>query len=176
MWNFGTMHHQGPKNSDTQRKRSPASSAPATPWIPNSALPPVHQDSIKSIVRKTLLATPEFPRLYADMVLSTRPNSVEAKILRPKYQQILHRINLMETEKAALISRSPAYVAALPLSAESNSASALTPHNVTKPPAKPPQPSPASNRANSGAHSAQRKPPNACRASTLNGEKSEDQR
>jgi hypothetical protein len=96
MWNFGTMHHPGPKHSDTQRKPS---SAPATPWIPNSALPPVHHDSINSIVRKTLLATPEFPRLYADMVLSTRPNSAEAKILRPKYQKILHRINLMQTSK-----------------------------------------------------------------------------
>jgi hypothetical protein len=100
MWNFGTMHQQGPKNSDTQRKPSPASSAPATPWLPNSALPPVHQDSINSIVRKTLLATPEFPRLYADLVLSTRPNSAEAKILRHKYQKILHRINLMENRKS----------------------------------------------------------------------------
>src|SRR5689334_14940810 len=102
MWNFGTMHQQGPKKSDSQSKpgapflasfaRSGACpptaedppSAPATPWIPNSALPPVHPESINSIVRKTLLATPEFPRLYADMVLSTRPNSAEAKILRPK--------------------------------------------------------------------------------------------
>jgi hypothetical protein len=100
MWNFGTMHHQRPKNSDTQRKPSPASSAPSNPWISNSALPPVHPESINSIVRKTLLATPEFPRLYADMVLSTRPNSAEAKILRPKYQQILHRINLMENRKS----------------------------------------------------------------------------
>ena len=93
------MQQQGPKNSDTQRKPSPPSSAPDTPWIPNSALPPVHPESINSIVRKTLLATPEFPRLYADLVLSTRPNSAEAKILRPKYQQILHRINLMENSK-----------------------------------------------------------------------------
>jgi hypothetical protein len=100
MWNFGTMQRQGPKNSKAQRKPSPASSAPATPWIPNSALPRVHPESINSIVRKTLLATPEFPRLYADMVLSTRPNSAEAKILRPKYQQILHRINLMENRKS----------------------------------------------------------------------------
>ena len=100
MWNFGTMHQQGPKNFDAQRKPSPASSAPATPWIPNSALPPVHPQSINSIARKTLLATPEFPRLYADMVLATRPNSAEAKILRPKYQQILHRINLMENRKS----------------------------------------------------------------------------
>jgi hypothetical protein len=99
MWNFGTMQHRGPKNSDAQRKPSPASSAPVTPWIPNSALPPVHPESINSIVRKTLLATPEFPRLYADMVLSTRPNSAEAKILRPKYQKILNRINLMENRK-----------------------------------------------------------------------------
>jgi hypothetical protein len=99
MWNFGTMHPQGPKKPDTQRKQSAASSASSTPWIPNSALPPVHQDSINSIVRKTLLATPEFPRLYADMVLSTRPNSHEAKILRPQYQKILDRINLMENRK-----------------------------------------------------------------------------
>src|SRR6478735_7043231 len=100
MWNFGTMHPQAPKNSDTQCKPFDASSAPATPWIPNSALPPVHPESINSIVRKTLLATPEFPRLYADMVLSTRPNSAEAKILRPKYQKILDRINLMENRKS----------------------------------------------------------------------------
>jgi hypothetical protein len=33
------------------------------------------------------------------MVLSTRPNSAEAKILRPKYQKILDRINLMQNRK-----------------------------------------------------------------------------
>src|SRR3954447_7982653 len=97
MWNFGTMQHQGPKNPDTQPKpgapflasfaRSGAFSpkaegTPATPWIPNSALPPLHPDSINSIVGKTLLANPWFPRLYADMVLGTRPNPHEAKILR----------------------------------------------------------------------------------------------
>ena len=37
--------------------------------------------------------------------------------------------------------------------------SALTPHNVTKTLARPPQPSPASNPTNSGANSALRKPP-----------------
>jgi hypothetical protein len=118
MWNFGTMHHQGPKDSRSQSKPgapflaslarsgafSPTAedtpSAPDTPWIPNAALPPVHPDSINSIVRKTLLATPEFPRLYADLVLSTRPNSAEAKILRPKYQKILHRINLMQNRNS----------------------------------------------------------------------------
>src|SRR6185437_15694686 len=107
MWNFGTMHSQVPKNSGSQRRpgapflasfaRSGAfpptvegkPTFPATPWIPNSALPPVRPDSINSIVRKTLLASPEFPRLYADMVLSPRPNSHEANILRPQYQKIL---------------------------------------------------------------------------------------
>ena len=67
MWNFGIMHPQGPKNSEAQPKPSTASS---TPWIPNSALPPLHPDSMNFIVRKTLLATPEFPRLYADLILS----------------------------------------------------------------------------------------------------------
>ena len=103
------MHPQVPKNSGSQRNRVPHFSrslrevallpTPATPWIPNSALPPVHPDSINSIVRKTLLATPEFPRLYADMVLATRPNSHKAKILRPQYQKILDRINLMQNRK-----------------------------------------------------------------------------
>ena len=79
------MQHQSPKDSDSKHKPSPASSGP---WIPNSALPPVHPESINSIVRKTLLATPEFPILYADIVLATRPNSHEAKILRPQYQKI----------------------------------------------------------------------------------------
>ena len=84
----------------------------ATSRIPNSALPPVHQESINSIVRKTLLATPEFPRLYADMVLTTRPNSAEAKILRPKYQQVLScpkRANRAKRHKipAALASFEP---------------------------------------------------------------------
>src|SRR5437868_12769793 len=93
------MHRQSP-NPPPSRRRRAQTAARNTPWIPNSALPPVHPESINSIVRNTLLATPEFPRLYADMVLSTRPNSAEAKILRPKYQEILHRINLMETRKS----------------------------------------------------------------------------
>jgi hypothetical protein len=73
--------------------------APTAAWIPDSALPSVHPDSINSIVRKTLLATPEFPILYADMILSTRPNSHEAKILAPKYQEIIARVNDMQTPK-----------------------------------------------------------------------------
>jgi hypothetical protein len=46
---------------------------------------------IKSIVRNTLLASPDFPRLYADVVLSSAPNSPEAKLLAPHYKKIIGR-------------------------------------------------------------------------------------
>jgi hypothetical protein len=48
---------------------------------------------IKSLIRNTLLASPEFPRLYADVVLSSAPNSNEAKILAPHYRKIVERNN-----------------------------------------------------------------------------------
>jgi hypothetical protein len=53
-------------------------------------LPPATADriKIKSIVRNTLLASPAFPRLYADVVLSSAPNSNEVKILAQKYKEI----------------------------------------------------------------------------------------
>jgi hypothetical protein len=100
------MHEQSPMASSETRSRNnrsprdqvaevrtprsyPRTTDVCTPWIPESALRPLQKESINSIVRETLLATPEFPRLYADMVLATRPNSHEAKILRPQYQKIL---------------------------------------------------------------------------------------
>jgi len=48
---------------------------------------------ISAYVRNTLLASPEFPRLYADVVLSSAPNSNEAKILAPHYKKIVERTN-----------------------------------------------------------------------------------
>jgi hypothetical protein len=66
-----------------------------TPWIPESKLPPLPQNSTNSLIRKIFLATPAFPRFYADVVLATRPNSHEAKILRPYYQKILEKVNAM---------------------------------------------------------------------------------
>jgi len=48
---------------------------------------------VKSNIRKILLTSPTFPRLYADVVLHYAPNSSEAKILRPHYQKICKKVN-----------------------------------------------------------------------------------
>ncbi len=61
-----------PEQTDSAPKTEPAST-PA---------------SIKSIVRNTLLASPDFPRLYADYVISSAPNSKEAKMLAENYKKI----------------------------------------------------------------------------------------
>jgi hypothetical protein len=71
---------------------------PASPWIPDSKLPPLPENSPNSLIRKILLATPVFPRFYADVILATRPNSHEAKILRPHYQNILEKVNAMSND------------------------------------------------------------------------------
>jgi hypothetical protein len=48
--------------------------------------------SIKSFVRKILLASPDFPRLYADVLIHYAPNSFEAKILAQSYEKIVAHI------------------------------------------------------------------------------------
>ena len=63
------------------------------PWIPDSKLSPLPKNTVNSLIRKILLATPEFPRFYADYILALAPNSNEAKILRPHYQKILAKVN-----------------------------------------------------------------------------------
>ena len=73
---------------------------PVEPWIPESKLPQVPLHPVNSFVRKILLTTPAFPRFYADVVLATRPNSHEAKILRPHYQKILEKVNAMSNDHA----------------------------------------------------------------------------
>ena len=70
------------------------------PWIPESKLPPIPKTAINSFVRKILLTNPLFPRFYADVILATRPNSNEAKILRTHYHKILAKVNAtMSTER-----------------------------------------------------------------------------
>jgi hypothetical protein len=54
---------------------------------------PTAADEVKSLIRNILLASPAFPRLYADVVISSAPNSNEAKILARNYQKIIDRIN-----------------------------------------------------------------------------------
>ena len=58
---------------------------------PNNPRTPTRADRTKSKIRKILLTSPYFPRLYADVVLSSAPNSNEAKILAPHYQKIVDR-------------------------------------------------------------------------------------
>jgi len=64
--------------------------------------------SINPIVRKTLPATPAFPILCGNMVISTHPKSTETKILIPKYPQkkfdtIQHSFPLRRTAFACLL-------------------------------------------------------------------------
>ena len=57
--------------------------------IPKSTNRPSTAAFIKSLVRKNLLASPMFPKLYADVVISSAPNSHEAKILARNYEKIV---------------------------------------------------------------------------------------
>jgi len=66
--------------------------------IPKTAPLSVIAASIKSNVRNILLASPDFPRLYADVVLTYAPNSNEARILAPHYQKIIDAVNAQTTQ------------------------------------------------------------------------------
>ena len=56
---------------------------------PQTGTEPRSRQSFKSIVRNILLARPDFPRLYADVVISSRPNSNLAKVLAANYTKII---------------------------------------------------------------------------------------
>ena len=62
-----------------------------TATIPKTGRPSPAADRVKSYVRNILLASPAFPRLYADVVISSAPNSHEAKILARNYKKIIER-------------------------------------------------------------------------------------
>jgi len=62
------------------------------PWLPESTFAPAGNETI-SFVRNILLTNPLFPRFYADVVLHSAPNSNEAKILRPRYQKLVEKVN-----------------------------------------------------------------------------------
>ena len=67
--------------------RKPVPKPPSTP-----------ASRVKSFVRKILLASPVFPRLYADVVISSAPNSNEAKILAHNYKKIVALSNERNTQ------------------------------------------------------------------------------
>ncbi len=78
----------------------PFTTAPAS--FPKTGKPSAAQD-IKSFVRKILLASPDFPRLYADVVIASAPNSFAAKILAQSYEKIVaytERTKLMSNLKS----------------------------------------------------------------------------
>ncbi len=69
------------------------------PWLPDSTFAPAGNEHI-SFVRNILLTNPLFPKFYADVVLATAPNSNEAKILRPRYQKLVEKVNQRNTHMA----------------------------------------------------------------------------
>ncbi len=85
------MHNRSTRSTITTQRpnQTPASlSQKKTAPIPKTEPTPTPADRIKSIVRNILLASPAFPRLYADFVISQAPNSNQAKILAQNYKKI----------------------------------------------------------------------------------------
>jgi hypothetical protein len=62
--------------------------------IPKTGKLSTPADQVKSFARKILLASPAFPRLYADVVIASAPNSYEAKILARNYKKIIERTTM----------------------------------------------------------------------------------
>src|SRR3984885_13405156 len=85
------------KQNSPVKPRVPCGEAVSDPWIPESKLPPITKNPIKSIVRNILLTNPLFPRFYADVVIASAPNSNEAKILASNYQKIIDRTSMPNT-------------------------------------------------------------------------------
>jgi hypothetical protein len=65
-----------------------------TASIPKTGSLQTASQRVRSFVRNILLADPLFPKLYADVVISSAPNSKEAKILARNYEKIIDRINM----------------------------------------------------------------------------------
>ena len=99
-------------HSPSDRRIPPSATQSPSPAIPKTGKPDSSPSSatvaarlctekVKSLIRKNLLASPLFPRFYADVVISSAPNSNEAKILAAHYQKIVERTNqLMANPKS----------------------------------------------------------------------------
>jgi hypothetical protein len=75
-----------PLDPPNQKKSATTSEPAKTPSV---------AAQVKSFVRNTLLASPEFPILYADAVISSAPNSYEGKILARNYKKIVERTHAL---------------------------------------------------------------------------------
>src|SRR5215475_10746286 len=73
------------RSTTSARAQKPSKPAPANETKPA----PAQNESVSTIIRKYLLARPDFPRLYADVVISSRPNSLLAKVLRDNYKKLV---------------------------------------------------------------------------------------
>jgi hypothetical protein len=92
------MPKNSPKNSTRTSELGARTQVPATETqvsaTPKTGTPSTAAQRVKSLIRNTFLASPAFPRLYADVVISSAPNSNEAKILARNYQKIIDRTNM----------------------------------------------------------------------------------
>ena len=90
------MPERTPNHSTTPRSdgriRPSANPDQSTSLSRQQSLPDLRAN-IKSLIFKNLVASPIFPRLYADLVLHYAPNSPAAKILAPHYKKIVERTN-----------------------------------------------------------------------------------
>src|SRR6266513_3761528 len=87
------MPDRTPKTNSRSDGRIRPSAGNSAPAIPKTEPPSTPATRIKSFVRKILLASPAFPRLYADVVIASAPNSNEAKILAHNYKKIVAHVN-----------------------------------------------------------------------------------
>jgi hypothetical protein len=72
-------------------------SSPNPAPIPKTESSSARAARVKSNIRNILLASPYFPRLYADVVISFAPNSFEGNILARNYQKIVDWTNSTST-------------------------------------------------------------------------------
>src|SRR3974390_2482243 len=93
------LHSNSPKREAQNQPAESRKPSPVSPCAPcgESVKPDpefaARAARVKSNIRKILLTSPSFPRLYADVVLHYAPNSSEAKILRSHYQKICEKVN-----------------------------------------------------------------------------------
>jgi len=93
------MHKRPTRNPATAAKTArPKPAATSPDWTITAEVAaaediPTRAARVKSEIREMLLASPYFPRLYADVVISSAPNSNEAKILAHNYQKIVDMTN-----------------------------------------------------------------------------------
>src|SRR5579862_6342355 len=88
------MDHRSPNpapQTQAPNKKQPAS-------IPKTVKTSTDASDVKSFIRNILLASPAFPRLYADVVIASAPNSNEAKILAHNYKKIVALSNERNTQ------------------------------------------------------------------------------